>query len=229
MPDEVAHLQAPPTPPQLPASPPTLTMVQQPSQIQQPQLQQIPISEVTTQNDIHSALLASAVRKDSPPPEPVKDEPKFVPGMLALCGACGYLSEDFNKCMRCQRKLPENVKSITATIRATNGQKRESILAQQRTQQLQQQQQSSPAQQQQQQQASSAQQQQQPQPQQLEQSPVSQSTPQQINQTGVKTSNPQSKSVYFLLIVTYLYSVPSNVFLTSVQVNIYKIKELHKL
>lgn len=56
-----------------------------------------------------------------PPPPPVellKDQPKYVPGMLALCGACGYLSEDFNKCMRCQRKLPENVKAIPATIRA---------------------------------------------------------------------------------------------------------------
>lgn len=174
-------MQPPPTPPQLPVSSSAVTMVQQPPQIQQSQMQQTPISQpVTMQNDIHSPLQATPVRKDSPPPEPVKDEPKFVPGMLALCGACGYLSEDFNKCMRCQRKLPENVKSITATIRATNGQKRESILAQQRTQQLQQQQ-SLPTQQQ------------QTQPQQLQQSPVSQSTPQQLQQTGIKTSTLQSK------------------------------------
>lgn len=184
MTDEVAPLQPPPTPPQLPLSPSAITMIQPPPQIQQSQLQQTPLNQpVTMQSDIHSPIQATPVRKDSPPPEPVKDEPKFVPGMLALCGACGYLSEDFNKCMRCQRKLPENVKSITATIRASNGQKRESILAQQRTQQLQQQQ-PLPAQQQ---------QQQQPQPQQLQQSPVSQSTPQQLQQTGVKTSTAQSK------------------------------------
>ncbi|CAH1953623.1 unnamed protein product [Acanthoscelides obtectus] len=53
----------------------------------------------------------------TPSPEPAKEVPKFVPGMLALCGACGYLSEDFNKCIRCNRKLPDNVKAIPATLR----------------------------------------------------------------------------------------------------------------
>lgn len=28
---------------------------------------------------------------------------------------CGYLSEDFNKCLRCKRKLPEDVKSVSVT------------------------------------------------------------------------------------------------------------------
>ncbi|KAJ8931084.1 hypothetical protein NQ314_016048 [Rhamnusium bicolor] len=37
---------------------------------------------------------------ESPTPEPPKELPKFVPGMLALCAACGYLSEDFAKCIR---------------------------------------------------------------------------------------------------------------------------------
>lgn len=28
---------------------------------------------------------------------------------------CGYLSEDFNKCLRCKTKLPEDVKSVSVT------------------------------------------------------------------------------------------------------------------
>lgn len=132
--DDPGPLQPPPTPPQLPPSPPPL--LQQP-QVQQPQILQ---PSTTIQNaPPQLGLLPTPVRKESPPPEPIKEQPKFVPGMLALCGACGYLSEDFNKCMRCQRKLPENVKSITATLRSTNGQKRDMILAQQRSQQMQQQ------------------------------------------------------------------------------------------
>lgn len=49
-----------------------------------------------------------------PTPEPPKEQPKYVQGMLAVCSHCGYLSEDFNKCLRCKRKLPEDVKSIAA-------------------------------------------------------------------------------------------------------------------
>lgn len=47
--------------------------------------------------------------------EQVKEQPKFVPGKLAVCMHCGYLSEDFNKCLRCRRKLPEDVKSVSVT------------------------------------------------------------------------------------------------------------------
>lgn len=153
MQEEPGPLQPPPTPPQLPPSPPAPSILQQQiqsaqiqqPQIQQPQVQQLQVQQAsTTQNELQPSLPLLSVRKESPPPEPIKEQPKFVPGMLALCGACGYLSEDFNKCMRCQRKLPENVKSITATLRATNGQKRDLILAQQRAQQLQQQIQQSP-------------------------------------------------------------------------------------
>ncbi|KAK9679974.1 Ulp1 protease family, C-terminal catalytic domain, partial [Popillia japonica] len=49
-----------------------------------------------------------------PTPEPPKEQPKYIHGMLAVCTNCGYLSEDFNKCLRCKRKLPEDVKSIAA-------------------------------------------------------------------------------------------------------------------
>ncbi|XP_050509982.1 zinc finger protein 160-like [Diabrotica virgifera virgifera] len=48
----------------------------------------------------------------SPVPPPVKETPKRVKGMLAVCACCGFLSEDFNKCQRCFRKLPDTVKAI---------------------------------------------------------------------------------------------------------------------
>lgn len=47
--------------------------------------------------------------------EQVKEQAKFIPGKLAVCMHCGYLSEDFNKCLRCKRKLPEDVKSVSVT------------------------------------------------------------------------------------------------------------------
>lgn len=50
-----------------------------------------------------------------PTPEPPKEQPKYIQGMLAVCSNCGYLSEDFNKCLRCKRKLPEDVKSVAAS------------------------------------------------------------------------------------------------------------------
>lgn len=193
MPEEPGPLQPPPTPPQLPPSPPPISVPQ--LQIELPQIQQPQISQPTVvPNESQPGLIPVPVRKESPPPEPVKDQPKYVPGMLALCGACGYLSEDFNKCMRCQRKLPENVKSITATLRSTNGQKRDMILAQQRAQQQLQQQLQQP----QAQQPSTPQQQQVPQTQaqqtQVQQTQAQQTQPQQ---SGPKTSvTPTGKNIY---------------------------------
>lgn len=49
-------------------------------------------------------------------PEQQKEVPRFVPGKLAVCMHCGYLSEDFNKCLRCRRKLPEDVKSVPSLL-----------------------------------------------------------------------------------------------------------------
>ncbi|XP_021936900.1 uncharacterized protein LOC110838211 isoform X2 [Zootermopsis nevadensis] len=42
----------------------------------------------------------------------IKEEPRLVPGKLAVCHFCGYTSLDFFRCQRCRRKLPENCKSI---------------------------------------------------------------------------------------------------------------------
>lgn len=39
------------------------------------------------------------------------DAPLLKPGKLAVCKYCGYCGVDFNKCQRCRRKLPDDVKS----------------------------------------------------------------------------------------------------------------------
>lgn len=48
--------------------------------------------------------------------EPPRHVPKIVPGQLAVCGYCGYVSEDFSKCLRCKRVLPEGVKAVQAKV-----------------------------------------------------------------------------------------------------------------
>lgn len=106
MPEEpVPPLLPPPTPPNLSMSPPPPPP---------PALLQATKQTV----EIHIPGPASPEQQDTP-----KDIPKYVPGMWALCGMCGYLSEDFAKCIRCQRKLPDTVKAIPATVK--NGPKRE--------------------------------------------------------------------------------------------------------
>ncbi|XP_014229529.2 uncharacterized protein LOC106654253 isoform X2 [Trichogramma pretiosum] len=37
---------------------------------------------------------------------------KYIKGMLAVCPFCGMSASDFNYCMRCKRKLPDDIKSI---------------------------------------------------------------------------------------------------------------------
>jgi hypothetical protein len=37
---------------------------------------------------------------------------KFIPGQLVLCKNCGSMSEDFNLCSRCKKKIPEGAKVI---------------------------------------------------------------------------------------------------------------------
>ena len=43
-------------------------------------------------------------------------EPIYIEGMLAVCSHCGISSIDFNRCLRCKRKLPKDVKSIPMTM-----------------------------------------------------------------------------------------------------------------
>jgi len=42
----------------------------------------------------------------------VANQPKLIPGKLAMCKWCGDLSPDFAKCIRCKRKLPEDCKAV---------------------------------------------------------------------------------------------------------------------
>lgn len=46
----------------------------------------------------------------------VLQEPIYIEGMLAVCSHCGISSIDFNRCLRCKRKLPKDVKSISMTM-----------------------------------------------------------------------------------------------------------------
>lgn len=56
--------------------------------------------------------LPQSTPQRSPTPEPPKHVPKIIPGQLAVCGICGYLSEDFSRCLRCKRNLPDDVKAV---------------------------------------------------------------------------------------------------------------------
>ncbi|EFA03603.1 hypothetical protein TcasGA2_TC013691 [Tribolium castaneum] len=91
-----------------------------------------PPEEITLENEFGQQQVLQVIEQEPPPlvevstkppsPEPPKElPPKIIEGLLAVCQNCGYLSEDFNKCMRCKRKLPENVKSVAAVN--SNGKK----------------------------------------------------------------------------------------------------------
>eukprot|EP00090_Calanus_glacialis_P044531 TRINITY_DN7950_c0_g1_i1.p1 TRINITY_DN7950_c0_g1~~TRINITY_DN7950_c0_g1_i1.p1 ORF type:complete len:1263 (-),score=483.66 TRINITY_DN7950_c0_g1_i1:324-3560(-) len=45
-------------------------------------------------------------------PHPPGSAPKRVLGKLAMCKSCGHLSEDLSTCIRCRRKLPDDVKLL---------------------------------------------------------------------------------------------------------------------
>ncbi|XP_017778896.1 PREDICTED: sentrin-specific protease 6-like isoform X2 [Nicrophorus vespilloides] len=43
------------------------------------------------------------------------ETPKYIQGMLAVCTHCGFLSDDFNKCIRCKSKLPDGIKAVPSS------------------------------------------------------------------------------------------------------------------
>lgn len=97
---------------------------------QQPTRQQ---SDEQQTQSLPNLVEGSTVEKSSSP-EPVKEMPKLIPGQLAVCMHCGYLSEDFNKCLRCKRKFPDDVKSIPSTLSAAGIKKAETLRAVQQIQ-----------------------------------------------------------------------------------------------
>ncbi|CAL4191374.1 unnamed protein product, partial [Meganyctiphanes norvegica] len=48
------------------------------------------------------------------------DEPKFMPGRVAVCINCGILSEDLNRCERCKTRLQNSVRTLPAVSATTN-------------------------------------------------------------------------------------------------------------
>ncbi|XP_030760766.1 uncharacterized protein LOC115885866 isoform X2 [Sitophilus oryzae] len=77
-----------------------------------------PHSSNQTGLNINNESQSSQEPPKPPTPEPPKELPKLIPGKLAVCSYCGYTGEDFNRCRRCSRKLPDNVRSIDAPIKS---------------------------------------------------------------------------------------------------------------
>ncbi|KAF2897296.1 hypothetical protein ILUMI_08881 [Ignelater luminosus] len=62
-------------------------------------------SDASTMSESSSGEIAT------PEPTTEIETPRYVPGLLAVCNHCGYSSENFNRCLRCRFKLPEDVKT----------------------------------------------------------------------------------------------------------------------
>ena len=45
---------------------------------------------------------------------------KRIPGKLAMCKQCGFTSEDLAVCLRCRRKMPDDVKVSKLILRKAN-------------------------------------------------------------------------------------------------------------
>ncbi|XP_043260868.1 uncharacterized protein LOC122402282 [Colletes gigas] len=79
-------------------------------------------SHDTTESDnSHDNVNTNLDNSHSSPDEnsnPVQqiEEPIYIEGMLAVCSHCGISSIDFNRCSRCRRKLPKDVKSIPMSM-----------------------------------------------------------------------------------------------------------------
>ncbi|XP_012137297.1 uncharacterized protein LOC100878812 [Megachile rotundata] len=77
-------------------------------------------SHETSENDNSHENLNNIDSPRSPDensnPVQQNEEPIYIDGMLAVCSHCGFSSLDFNRCLRCKRKLPKDVKSIPMTM-----------------------------------------------------------------------------------------------------------------
>ena len=47
--------------------------------------------------------------------------PKLIPGFLVVCKACGDKGEDFARCSRCKRAIPEDAKRVPDTSAKVSG------------------------------------------------------------------------------------------------------------
>ncbi|XP_042230537.1 putative mediator of RNA polymerase II transcription subunit 26 [Homarus americanus] len=72
-----------------------------------------PIQEQT----VHSTI--SSEQTDKGP----ADKPRFIAGRIAVCTNCGILSEDLNRCQRCNRRLPDHVRTVSSTTTTTTSTK----------------------------------------------------------------------------------------------------------
>ncbi|KAG7164146.1 hypothetical protein Hamer_G014276, partial [Homarus americanus] len=73
---------------------------------------------------VSSSGIASTNSSTSPPiQEQTADKPRFIAGRIAVCTNCGILSEDLNRCQRCNRRLPDHVRTVSSTTTTTTSTK----------------------------------------------------------------------------------------------------------
>lgn len=74
--------------------------------------------QIQSQRNTIQQQSVQPVDGNSKSPEPKAPPAKFVPGFYALCGGCGFSSQDHAKCIRCNRVFHDDPKVIRMT--ATN-------------------------------------------------------------------------------------------------------------
>ncbi|XP_012261070.2 uncharacterized protein LOC105688968 isoform X2 [Athalia rosae] len=73
------------------------------------------LDKVATSPDGSSPICSPSEESSNSSMTP-QEKPKYVEGKLAVCPNCGISSMDFNRCQRCTRPLPEDVKAISMGI-----------------------------------------------------------------------------------------------------------------
>ncbi|XP_076053442.1 uncharacterized protein LOC143032481 isoform X3 [Oratosquilla oratoria] len=64
---------------------------------------------------IQEATVRSTTGSPDHEEKDMEDKPRCIPGQMAVCTYCGILSEDFNRCQRCKKQLPSNVRTMEAS------------------------------------------------------------------------------------------------------------------
>ncbi|KAK0097070.1 hypothetical protein PV326_003409 [Microctonus aethiopoides] len=82
----------------------------------------------STEREVNSAIDNSHVSDDNSNSLVAhNEEPKFIEGKFAVCPNCGISSMDFNRCSRCKKKLPNDVKQMP--MNTTPQQKKEALIS----------------------------------------------------------------------------------------------------
>ncbi|KAK8741250.1 hypothetical protein OTU49_002576, partial [Cherax quadricarinatus] len=72
------------------------------------------VSSPIQEQSVHSTVPAE--QKDKDP----TDKPRYIAGRVAVCSNCGILSEDLNRCQRCNHRLPNSVRTLPSAQTTTS-------------------------------------------------------------------------------------------------------------